>query len=190
MSVKLAKPPKSEAAEALPADPKTHGPITLRGGDRPPLPADVVAGMSVEELNDLGYTHDGRWLARPFDPATVAEAERIVADYDFVVEWSEEDGCYYVGCRELEQMPLGDGDTISAAIALGREGMILHVAHLLEEGRTPPLPDGWCSEDVRDRPLSISFDGEQLERLERSAKAAGFRGVSDFVRHAALEKAR
>jgi predicted RNase H-like HicB family nuclease len=66
-----------------------------------------------------------------------------------------------------------------------REMLIIAVATMLEMGDSPPLPAS-----KRRVQVNIRLSGDEKMVLEESAQQAGFRGVSEYVRFAALSFAR
>ena len=66
-----------------------------------------------------------------------------------------------------------------------REMLTIAVATMLEMGDSPPLPAS-----KRRVQVNIRLSGDEKLVLEESAQQAGFRGVSEFVRFAALSYAR
>ena len=56
-----------------------------------------------------------------------------------------------------------------------------------EQGETPPPPAG---EGARTEQVNIRFSAEERLALETAARQQGFRGVSDYVRAAALSGKR
>jgi hypothetical protein len=66
-----------------------------------------------------------------------------------------------------------------------REMMALGVAAMLEVGETPPLPAG-----ERRVQVNIRLSEDERLALDEAAQRQGFRGVSEFVRFAALQAAR
>ena len=118
--------------------------------------------------------------ARPFDPAILAKA-RVIADrYRIVLE--REDNWWYGHGLEIPGAG-GDGATAEAAVADTREALVVVAAYMLEEGEKPPAPadDGRRTEQV-----NIRLTSEERWRLESRSQSQGFRGLSDYVRAAAL----
>jgi predicted RNase H-like HicB family nuclease len=120
--------------------------------------------------------------ARPFDPAILKRAREIAAEYE-VVLWFE-DGEWFGRGLELTQT-FGDGKTPGACIASVREGLILTVATMLEDGEQPPAP---ARTGQRTEQVNVRLTVTEKARLENRSRAGGFRGISDYVRAAALEK--
>lgn len=119
-------------------------------------------------------------IDRPFEAGVLRRARDIAERYQVVIQ--EEDG-EFLG-RGLE-MPLvmGDGTTPGACMENTREALVVAVAYLLEEGRVPPVP---AVEQTRSVQVNIRLTAAEKETLEQAARRKGFRGVSDYVRHAAL----
>ena len=78
-----------------------------------------------------------------------------------------------------------DGATPNECFEETREALTVGVATMLELGRTPPGTGRRRTAQVN---IRLTYD-EKL-RLEEAARDAGFRGLSDYVRHAALVEAR
>lgn len=97
-----------------------------------------------------------------------------------------EPGLGYLG-RSVE-MPfvMADGPTIEACVHETLESHTGAVATLLEMGEKPPSP---AREGKREEQLNIRLTADERQRLEESARQAGFRSISDYVRTAALGRA-
>ncbi len=126
---------------------------------------------------------DDRHLARPFDPVLLERARRIAASYYLILEPDDELG--FIG-HALE-LPTGfaHGSTPDKCVKATREGLTVAVATMLEMGQRPPAP---ASKGRRQAQINIRVNAEEKLILEESARRNGFRGVSDFVRFAALER--
>jgi predicted RNase H-like HicB family nuclease len=116
---------------------------------------------------------------RPFDPAIFRKAAAIAEKYQIVI-WKE--GGYYYGHGVELPNSYGGGKTIAACAAETREAFIVTVATLLEHGDEVPSP----TEDVRTKQVIVRVTSLEKLQLEAMAKQRGFRGVSDYVRSAAL----
>jgi predicted RNase H-like HicB family nuclease len=117
---------------------------------------------------------------RPFDPRILRQARQIAKSYEVVV-WQEE-GYYYGHGVELPTS-FGGGKTVEACVKDTREAFVLTVAVLLEEGKAPPPP---AREEMRTEQVNVRLTAREKLQLEAAAKQKGFRGVSDYVRSAAL----
>ena len=118
--------------------------------------------------------------ARPFDPAVLKRAREIAAEYEIVM-WFE-DGEWYGHGLELPHT-YGDGKTPAACIASVREGLVATVATMLEDGERPPAA---ARAGERTEQVNIRLTAAEKTLLENRSRAGGFRGVSDYVRAAAL----
>lgn len=119
-------------------------------------------------------------IRRPFPPAILERAHRIAADYRIAIEF--EDGEYYGHSMELPGA-MGDGKTPDQCVAATREAAAVVVAYMLEKGQTPPLP---AREGARSEQVNIRLSVEEKAAIEAIATRFGFRGVSDYVRTAAI----
>ena len=121
-------------------------------------------------------------IDRPFRKGIVEEARRIAGRYKIILE--DEDGHWYGHGLELSGAN-GDGKTVQAAVKDTREAMVGIVAYMLEEGQRPPAP---AREGVRSVQVNIRLTPEEKAALESQSRAGGFRGLSDFIRAAALSE--
>ncbi|MEM1353358.1 MAG: hypothetical protein AAGC44_02195 [Planctomycetota bacterium] len=122
-------------------------------------------------------------LTKPFDKKVLAKAKKIAAQYTIIIHFEDEE---YYG-RTLE-MPfvMADGPTPERCMTEVLEATIAAVAYILEEGEVPPQA---ASAEKRSAQVNIRLTAQEKFRLEHAARQAGFRGLSDFVRYAALDKA-
>jgi len=118
---------------------------------------------------------------RPFDPEILKRARKIAEKYQVIIA-HEDDGYWYGRGLELPNAH-EDGATPEECVKKTREIFVTVVAWMLEEGMIPPFP---ASDEVRDQQVNIRLTTEEKLRLEESARQAGFRGVSDFMRSKAL----
>ena len=123
-------------------------------------------------------------IDRPFDPAVLRRARELADTYQVVVR--REDGEFVGRGLELPEC-IGTGATPGACVDDARDLMTTSVAVMLEQGETPPPPAG---EGARTEQVNIRFSAEEKLALETAARQQGFRGVSDYVRAAALSGKR
>lgn len=121
-------------------------------------------------------------IDRPFDPEILKQAAEIAAQYRIVLVW--EDNEYYGNAVEMPYV-MADGKTPNQCVKATREILTTAVAYLLEKGQTPPSP---TSESKRTEQINLRLTKMEKFRLEEAARSGGFRGVSDYVRSAALNK--
>jgi len=118
------------------------------------------------------------------DKKLIKRAREIVAHYRFMLEPAD-DPKYVGSVLELPGV-IDGGDTPDEAIANLKEAAVGLVGYMLEEGEEPPRPAG---DARRDKQLNLRLTGREKFLLIQAARRDGFRGVSDFVRAAALDKA-
>ena len=74
------------------------------------------------------------------------------------------------------------GTTANQCEKKAREALGVAVATMMEQGRTPPSGGG-----KRLAQVNVRLTAEEKLLLEETAKREGFKGLSDFIRHLALE---
>jgi predicted RNase H-like HicB family nuclease len=124
------------------------------------------------------------FLDRAFDPAIERRARQIAERYRLVLEPDADVG--FVG-RGLELPTVfADGPSADQCVLATREALTAAVATMLEMGLRPPEP---AAKNARQAQVNVRLTVEEKLILEDSARRAGFRGISDFVRAAALSHA-
>ncbi len=101
-----------------------------------------------------------------------------------MIEEDEDEG--YFGCTVELPLVMGGGKTISACAKSVLEATIAAVATILEHDETPPSP---ARDGKRDQQVNIRLTAEEKLRMEEAARREGFRGLSDFIRSAGLDRA-
>lgn len=119
-------------------------------------------------------------LDRPFDRKILDKARGIADQYQIVLKY--EDGDWYGHGLELPTV-FGDGKTPQAAVTDTRKALVATVAYLLEKGKTPPLP---AQDGKRSVQINVRVTPEEKAMLECQSRAKGFKGLSDYMRTAAL----
>ena len=131
-------------------------------------------------VKSKGSSKTGKAIDRPFDPDILRRAREIAEAYQYIVHFN--DGDFFARPLELSGT-MNDGKTRDEAIANGIDIATTVVAYMLEEGQVPPLP---ASEDRRDEQVNVRLSKLEKVLLEEAARARGFRGISDYMRTAAL----
>ena len=135
--------------------------------------------MSGESKNSTKEQNQ-KALGRPFDRKIMARARKIAEQYQIILKF--EDGYWYGHGLELPTV-FGDGKTPQAAVTDTRKALVTTVAYLLEKGDTPPLP---AQEGNRSAQINVRVTPEEKAILECQSRAKGFKGLSDYMRTAAL----
>ena len=123
-------------------------------------------------------------LERPFEDRHWNEAAKLAEGYRLILEPDGEGG--YIGSAVEFQTVLARGATAQACIDSTRQALTVAAAAMLEAGQRPPAP---ASHKKRQVQINVRLSGDEKLLLEEAARRCGFKGVSDFVRTAALERA-
>jgi predicted RNase H-like HicB family nuclease len=126
-------------------------------------------------------------LKKPFDLVILRKAAALAERYTVIVGLDDDaQPPTYVG-RTLElPLVMADGVTRAACMEQVIEATRFAIAAMLEAGDVPPQP---ATDDSRTAQINIRLTQREKFCLEAAAKRAGFRGLSDFVRTAALDRA-
>jgi len=119
-------------------------------------------------------------IDRPFDPGILRQAKDASELYQVVLQLEE--GEYFGHCLEMP-LVMGDGKTPDECVRSVREAIKVALAYMLEQGEKWPTP---ASEQTRSVQVNIRLTAAEKASLEQAAHRKGFRGISDYVRHAAL----
>jgi len=120
-------------------------------------------------------------IDRPFSAPVLKEARRIAAEYQVILHC--ETGHWYGRGLELPHV-FGDGKTAERCIEDTQEALCGAVACMLEQGQRPPNP---ARQGTRTQQVNVRLTAEEKALLEATAKSKGFKGLSDFLRAAALD---
>jgi predicted RNase H-like HicB family nuclease len=120
---------------------------------------------------------------RPFDPGILREAKRIAARYRLIVEPDPEAG--FLG--RVAELPgvFADGKTQADCVRMLVFAAETTVATYLEEKKSAPSP---ISDVQRREQVNIRLTPEEKAMLSAASERKGFKGISDFVRSAALRE--
>jgi len=102
-----------------------------------------------------------------------------VADYRIILEPDEKLG--YVGSAIEMPTVFANGGTPDACVKAVREALAVAVATMLELGKRPPVGRGQRTQQV-----NVRLSPDEKLALEAAAAQMGFKGLSDYVRAAAL----
>ena len=123
-------------------------------------------------------------LNKPFEKSILDKAKKIAETYSMMLHPDPRLG--FVGTSIELPMVFADAKTTGQCCKNTREAIIVAVATMLECGQTPPSP---ASEKKRNLQMNIRLTAEEKVKLTRTSRNLGFKGVSDFVRYAALKAA-
>ncbi len=122
-------------------------------------------------------------LDRPFDPKVLAEANRSVAEYQIAVRFDKEENAWVGRCVELP-LCIGFGADPTKCVQKTRAVVVTAAATMIENGEEMPAS---ASDEHRTEQINLRLTPAEKYRLEDPARRGGFRGISDYVRSAALK---
>ena len=135
--------------------------------------------MTSRRSNALSKTRasEDAVCAEPFAPQIERRAREFADAYRLILEPDGERG--FVG-RALEFPTVFErGASADECVRNTRTALVVAVATMLEQGDRPPAPS---AHGVRQTQVNIRLSAEEKLLLEESARKAGFRGVSDYIR--------
>jgi predicted RNase H-like HicB family nuclease len=122
-------------------------------------------------------------LSRPFEPAVLERAGKIAADYRLVLEKDERAG--FIGSSVEIPTVFAEGPTPDLCVEATLQALAYAVATMIEGGQSPPAA---ASSGKRSVQINVRLSAQEKYALQEAARRLGFKGVSDFVRAAALER--
>lgn len=117
---------------------------------------------------------------RPFDPAVLERARHFAEQYRIIIR--HEGGDYYGQALELPGA-MNDGKTPAECVENTVDIVTTTIAAMLEQGQIPPLP---ASDERREEQVNVRLSKLEKLTFEEAARSRGFRGLSDFMRAAAM----
>jgi predicted RNase H-like HicB family nuclease len=122
-------------------------------------------------------------LEAPFDAALWRRATKSAEKYSVLVQAVGDR--FIARCVEMPGVT-ALGATSDEALQALREPLTVAIATLLESDRKVPAPAG---EGKRESQVNVKLTAEERIIVEEASKREGFRGLSDYFRHAALRLA-
>lgn len=119
--------------------------------------------------------------ARPFTASILRRAGEIADKYRVILEPNDELG--FIGSAIEMPTVFADGATPDRCVKATRQALTIAVATMLEAGKRPPVAKG-----RRAFQINVRLTAEEKLALEEAAANLGFRGISEFVRAAALNR--
>ena len=126
-----------------------------------------------------------RDLRKALSEETLIRARKIASEYSVLLRPSEQHG-FSATCLEFPTVFV-HGKTVAQCEKKVREALAVGIAVMLEVGEAPPLP---ASEKQRNQQVNIRLTSEEKLMLEETARRRGYRGLSDFMRAAAMSQTR
>ena len=121
-------------------------------------------------------------LEDAFGRTILAKAREFVRGYRIILERNAELG--YIGNSVELPTVFADDKELGECYRSTEEALIVAVATLIEEGRKPPLSS---LAKRRTEQVNMRLTPDEKLRMKSKADALGYKGISDFVRHCAIE---
>ena len=126
---------------------------------------------------------DRKGVGRDFQRAVLRDAEKIVPNYRIVLERNDSAG--FTGTSVEIPTVLAEGKTPTECYRATQDALITIVATMIESGQKPPMPSSARKRTVQ---ANIRLTAEEKLLLSSAATSLGFKGLSDFLRRAALKE--
>lgn len=121
---------------------------------------------------------------RPFEDSVLRRARKIVENYSIV---SKKDAQLdYIGSAIELPMVFANGKTVTQCYEATKEALVVAVATMIECGRKPPMAGASKKRSIQ---VNIRLTPEEKMLMTNASTERGFRGISDFIRNCALERA-
>ena len=122
---------------------------------------------------------------QPFDPAILIRATKTAREYRLILEANDQVG--YLGSAVEMPTVFAGGASPDDCVKATRQALAIAVATILESGQRPPTP---ALRGKRETQVNIRLTADEKFLLVEAAHRMGFRGVSDLVRTAAIERVK
>lgn len=116
-----------------------------------------------------------------FSRTVWSKASDVVAEYRLILEPDERLG--YIGSSIEIPTVFADGPTPDTCVTATRTALTVAVATMLERGARAPAARARRSVQV-----NIRLTPDEKLALDENAARLGYKGISDFIRNAALER--
>lgn len=123
-------------------------------------------------------------LDAPFKPTVLNKAKRLAGQYRMTLEKNDKLG--FIGSSLELPTVFADGATPEACYQATEDALMVAVATMLECGQVPPQP---VSARKRTEQVNVRLTAEEKMVISNAASSLGFRGISDFIRNMAMNRA-
>jgi len=122
-------------------------------------------------------------LKQSFQPPILNKAKKIAADYRITLERNDRLG--FIGSSVELPTVFADAKTPENCYKATQEALMVAVATMIECDQRPPQP---ASAKKRNEQVNVRLTSEEKILLTNAASSLGFKGISDFLRNAALNR--
>jgi len=123
-------------------------------------------------------------LKKSLKATVLRKAKRIADEYCITIEKNDRLG--FIGSSVEMPTVFADAKTPEQCYKVTQEALMVAVATMIECGQRPPQP---ASAKKRNEQVNVRLTSEEKILLSNAASSLGFKGISDFLRNVALNKA-
>jgi len=139
--------------------------------------------MSRNSENRLKTQAAPNHVDRPFDQTVLRKAKSLVSQYRITLERNERLG--FIGSSVELPTVFADAQSLEDCYEATQNALAVAAATMFECGQTPPQP---VSARKRTEQVNVRLTAEEKMVLSNAASTFGFRGISDFLRNAAMNR--
>ena len=139
--------------------------------------------MSTNSKNSRKIEAKSNKLDRTFKNSVLQKAKKIASDYRIILERNDRLG--FIGSSVELPTVFSDAKTPEQCYKATQEALMVAVATMIERGQRPPQP---ASAKKRNEQVNVRLTSEEKILLSNAASNFGFKGISDFLRNAALNR--
>jgi predicted RNase H-like HicB family nuclease len=122
-------------------------------------------------------------LKQSLKATVLRKAKKIADEYRITMERNERLG--FIGSSVELPTVFADAKTPEKCYKVTQEALMVAVAAMMERGQRPPQP---ASAKKRYEQVNVRLTSEEKILLSNVASSLGFKGISDFIRNAALNR--
>jgi predicted RNase H-like HicB family nuclease len=122
-------------------------------------------------------------LKHSLKASVLRKAKKIAGSYRITIERHDRLG--FIGSSLELPTVFADAKTPETCYEATQEALMVAVATMIERGQRPPQP---ASAKKRNEQVNVRLTSEEKTLLSNAASSLGFKGISDFLRNAALNR--
>jgi len=122
-------------------------------------------------------------LKQSLKATILRKAKKIAGEYRITIERNERLG--FIGSSVELPTVFADAKTPEQCYKATQEALMVAVSTMIERGQRPPQP---ASAKKRYEQVNVRLTSEEKILLSNVASSLGFKGISDFIRNAALNR--
>ena len=123
-------------------------------------------------------------LRKSLKSTVLRKAKRIADEYCVTIEKNDRLG--FIGSSVELPTVFTDAKTPDQCYKATQEALMVAIATMIERGQRPPQP---ASAKKRNEQVNVRLTAEEKILLSNAASSLGFKGISDFLRNVALNRA-